>query len=201
MRPVKGLLVMIALVALLPYAGGAQEVAEVRNEAKFGTWKRRLNEPPPRTETRVYENRGTGVTLSTRSGVNAQGEPFFSQYASKVDGKDYPRVVMGSGAVSSIALGYHRRSLRGVDCEGRRRGHHHRDERGLGGRADAYDDYARTERTERLRLRLRQAVAPQERETPPSTSTGAPFFPFFPTRIRAGLLEVLVKVGLVLGDR
>ena len=104
MRPVKGLLVMIALVALLPYAGGAQEVAEVRNEAKFGTWKRRLNEPPPRTETRVYENRGTGVTLSTRSGVNAQGEPFFSQYASKVDGKDYPRVVMGSGAVSSIAL-------------------------------------------------------------------------------------------------
>jgi hypothetical protein len=109
MRPVKGLLMMIAVVALLPYAGGAQEVAAVRNEAKFGTWKlnpgrSELNGLPPRTETRVYENRGTGVSLSTRSGLNARGEPFFSQYASKVDGKDYPRVVMGSGAVSSIAL-------------------------------------------------------------------------------------------------
>ncbi len=84
-------------------------VVAVRNEAKFGTWnlnpaRSKLNGPPPRTETRVYENRGTGVTLSTRSGVNARGEPFFSQYASKVDGKDYPRVVKGSEAVSSIAL-------------------------------------------------------------------------------------------------
>ena len=110
MTPVKGILVMIALVALLPYAAaGAQEVAEVRNEAKFGTWhlnpaRSKLNGPPSRTETRVYENRGTGVSLSTRSGVNARGEPFFSQYASKVDGKDYPRVVKGSEAVSSIAL-------------------------------------------------------------------------------------------------
>ena len=108
MRPVTGLLV-IALVALLPGVAGAQQVTQVRNEAKFGTWKLNparstLNGPPPRTETRVYENRGTGVFLSTRSGVNAVGEPFFSQYAAKVDGKDYPRVVKGSGAVSSIAL-------------------------------------------------------------------------------------------------
>ena len=108
MRPVKGLLV-IALVALLPHVAGAQEVAEVRNEAKFSMWRlnparSKLNGPPPRTETRVYEDRGDGVFLSTRSGVNARGEPFFSQYAAKVDGKDYPRVVKGSGAVSSIAL-------------------------------------------------------------------------------------------------
>lgn len=108
MRPMIGLLVII-LVTLLPHAAGAQQVAQIRNQAKFSTWKlnparSKLNGPPPRTETRVYEDRGNGVFLSTRSGVNARGEPFFSQYAAQVDGKDYPRVVKGSGAVSSIAL-------------------------------------------------------------------------------------------------
>jgi len=108
MRPMIGLLV-ITLVTLLPHVAEAQQVAQIRNQAKFSTWKlnparSNLNGPPPLTETRVYEDRGNGVFLSTRSGVNARGESFFSQYAAQVDGKDYPRVVKGSGAVSSIAL-------------------------------------------------------------------------------------------------
>lgn len=86
-----------------------QAVGEAQQNPKIGTWilnpaKSRLNGPPPQHETRIYEDRGSGVIHSTRRGVNARGEPFLSQYAAKADGKDYPRVVKGSGAVSSIAL-------------------------------------------------------------------------------------------------
>ena len=93
----------IGLIATLSSLAGAQ------SNPKIGTWKlnpsrSKLDGPPPQNETRIYEDRGGGVIHSTRKGVNARGEPFLSQYASKADGKDYPRLVKGSGAVSSIAL-------------------------------------------------------------------------------------------------
>jgi hypothetical protein len=40
------------------------------------------------------------VTVSTRQGVNARGQEYFSSYAAKVDGKEYPRQVKGANAAS-----------------------------------------------------------------------------------------------------
>jgi len=93
----------VAVLVALPL------VTQAQSNPKFGTWKlnpakSKLNGPPPRSDTRVYEDRGSGVFHSTRTGVDARGEPFLSQYAAKVDGKEYPRLVKGSGAMSSIAF-------------------------------------------------------------------------------------------------
>jgi hypothetical protein len=71
-------------------------------DKKIGKWKLRVD--PPAHGTRDYEDRGDGVTVSTRQGVNARGQEYYSSYAAKVDGKEYPRAVKGSNAVDTIAF-------------------------------------------------------------------------------------------------
>jgi hypothetical protein len=71
-------------------------------DPKIGKW--RLRATAPASGTREYEERGCGVTISTRQGVNGDGRPYFSQYVSQMDGKDYPRVVRGSQVANTIAI-------------------------------------------------------------------------------------------------
>jgi hypothetical protein len=72
----------------------------------FGTWKVNTSKTknPPQSETRIYEDRGGGLILSTRQGVDAGGREYFSQYAAKHDGKDYPRMVKGIPGINTIAF-------------------------------------------------------------------------------------------------
>jgi hypothetical protein len=99
MRTLPGLIVIVGFALT---AAHAQAPAPVHKDPKIGKWKLRV--AAPASGTREYEDRGCGVTLSTRQGVNAQGRAYFSQYAAQYDGKDYPRVVRGSQAASTIAL-------------------------------------------------------------------------------------------------
>jgi len=71
-------------------------------DRKIGKWKLRVE--PPAQGTREYQDRGGGVTVSIRQGVNARGEAYYSSYAAKVDGKEYPRQVKGSNTVNTIAF-------------------------------------------------------------------------------------------------
>jgi hypothetical protein len=71
-------------------------------DKKIGKWKLRVD--PPAQGTREYEDRGDGVTVSIRQGVNARGQEYYSAYTAKVDGKEYPRAVKGSNAVNTIAF-------------------------------------------------------------------------------------------------
>jgi hypothetical protein len=96
-------------VAVVLATLASPQIAHAQSSLKFGTWRldperSELGGEPPRWEIRKYEDRGGGVVHSTREGLNSRGEPFFSMYAAKFDGKDYPRVVMGSGSVSTIAF-------------------------------------------------------------------------------------------------
>jgi hypothetical protein len=71
-------------------------------DVKIGKWKLRAD--PPARGTREYADRGDGLTVSIRQGVNARGQEYYSAYAAKVDGKEYPRAVKGSDAVNTIAF-------------------------------------------------------------------------------------------------
>ena len=96
MKPVRTrlLIVIVTMIAASPSLGAG--------DLKIGKWTLRVD--PPAHGTREYEDRGDGVTVSTRQGVNARGQEYFSSYAAKVDGKEYPRQVKGSNAVNTIAF-------------------------------------------------------------------------------------------------
>jgi len=91
-------ILIAALAAPAPLTGRAAET----KDNKIGRWK--LRAEAPAHGTREYEDRGCGVTVSIRQGVNARGQEYYSSYATKVDGKEYPRLIKGSNAVNTIAF-------------------------------------------------------------------------------------------------
>lgn len=98
----KLLCALVIGVMILSSSFHAQSPAPASLDPKIGKWNLRVSAPA--SGTREYEDRGCGVTLSTRQGVNADGRRYFSQYAAQYDGKDYPRVVLGSSVANTIAI-------------------------------------------------------------------------------------------------
>ena len=97
LRPLFTLISGIAVSAQLVYA---------QENLIFGTWKITASKTtnPPRSETRTDEDCGGGFILSTRQGTDSQGRDYFSQYAAKHDGKEYPRLVKGVPGINTIAF-------------------------------------------------------------------------------------------------
>jgi len=95
-----------ALLLLCSTSATAQQEVKL----KFGTWKlnvQKSNFAPgtePRSDTRIYENRGDGVIMSTHTTINKDGKETLTIYAAKFDGKEYPVATRGSGALSTIAF-------------------------------------------------------------------------------------------------
>jgi len=89
-------LLLLAAGIATPFTGYAA------GDLKIGKWKLRAD--PPARGTREYVDRGDGLTVSIRQGVNARGQEYYSAYAAKVDGKEYPRAVKGSDVVNTIAF-------------------------------------------------------------------------------------------------
>jgi hypothetical protein len=94
------------LISLAAISMCCAQLAHSQERLIFGTWKinRSKTPDPPQSETRVYEDRGGGFILSTRHGVDSRGRAYFSQYAAKHDGKDYPRMVKGSPGINTITF-------------------------------------------------------------------------------------------------
>ena len=94
-----------ALLLLFSTSATAQEM-----KLKFGTWKLNVQKSKfvpgtePRSDTRIYEDRGGGVIMSTHTTINKDGKEALTIYAAKFDGKEYPVATRGSGALSTIAF-------------------------------------------------------------------------------------------------
>jgi hypothetical protein len=97
---------VLAMLAVASASGQAQEGLAL----KFGTWKLSVQKSKfapggvPQSDTRVYEDRGGGVIMSTHTTITAQGQEAVTIYAAKFDGKEYPVVTRGSGVVSAISF-------------------------------------------------------------------------------------------------
>ena len=86
------------------------QVGAAQNALKFGTWKLNLEKskfdpgPPPRSDTRTYEDAGGGLVKSTHTTVSADGKESLTIYAAKFDGREYPVETKGSSTPGSIAF-------------------------------------------------------------------------------------------------
>ena len=89
---VKALVVIPIAVGLVPTDAQAQEASRIagtfvlnRAASMFGP------DGGAQRMVRTYEDRGDGVVHATFEGVGAAGNPTFTQYAAKHDGKEYPQ--------------------------------------------------------------------------------------------------------------
>ena len=79
-----------------------------------GTWKfnpqksKMQNSLPPRSMTRVYQDRGGGVVIMQQELVDAAGWKTVSLYVAKEDGADYPLVVSGADAIPAGWIAFKR---------------------------------------------------------------------------------------------
>jgi hypothetical protein len=94
------------LLALLSGQAFAQDGLKI----KFGTWNLNLEKSrfapgnKPRSDTRIYEDRGGGVIMSTHRTVDQQGREALTIYVAKFDDKEYPVITKGSSAFSFITF-------------------------------------------------------------------------------------------------
>src|SRR6266568_3455559 len=75
-----------------------------------GTWKLNLAQstfegvPAPQSQTRVYDDWGSGLVHAKFEGVDAQGKRTVTEFVARYDGRDYPRVALRSETAGTIAL-------------------------------------------------------------------------------------------------
>jgi hypothetical protein len=69
---------------LLAVAVATSSMGFAAGDRKIGKWKLRVDSPAH--GTREYEDRGDGVTVSIRQGVNARGQEYHTAYTAKVAG-------------------------------------------------------------------------------------------------------------------
>ena len=103
------------LAAVLLLAALSTPAAQHKMSLKFGTWKLNVQKSKfpagaePRSDTRIYEDRGGGVIMSTHTTVDRQGKEALTIYAAKFDGKEYPVVTRGSSRAQHHRLSRDRR--------------------------------------------------------------------------------------------
>ena len=96
----------ILLLAMFGVSAGLWGQQGGQQDPQMGTWKLNVAKSkfspglPPQSQTVTTEPYGTdGVKLSLDA-LNARGEKFTIGYSAKYDGKEYPRIETGAGAVS-----------------------------------------------------------------------------------------------------
>ena len=113
MRKVAASLLVGALLVLGTAAMGVSAQAPAASPL-VGTWKfnpqksKMQNTLPPRSMTRVYQDRGGGVVIMQQELVDAAGWRTVSMYVAKEDGADYPLVVSGADAIPAGWIAFKR---------------------------------------------------------------------------------------------
>ena len=108
------LAMLVVSASLWGQQGGQQD-------PQMGTWKLNVAKSkfspglPPQSQTVTTEPYGNdGVKLSLDA-LNARGEKFTIGYSAKYDGKEYPRIETGAGAVSGQTVTLQRMDARTIE--------------------------------------------------------------------------------------
>jgi hypothetical protein len=86
---------------------GTHTVSGQANDPRLGSWKLNLAKSkftgnPPKSITRVYEDHGGGIVLSTITTTPASGAANVLFVLYKIDGKEYPQVPRGAETTNTV---------------------------------------------------------------------------------------------------
>ena len=99
----------IAIVAVVFALASTVKAEDDHDKSTVGTWKLNLAKSKteawsPKSQTRVYEDWGCGLSHARFEGTDAQGNPTLVIYVSRYDGKEYPYLLRGAQAANTQTL-------------------------------------------------------------------------------------------------
>ena len=94
-------------VVLAVTSFGTTTISGQASDPRIGRWqinlaKSKFTAPPPKTITRVYEDRGGGIVLSTITTTPASGAANVLFVLYKIDGKEYPQLPRGAETTNTV---------------------------------------------------------------------------------------------------
>jgi hypothetical protein len=98
--------ILYALASVLDVIG---QTSGSSVDPRIGTWKLNLEKSQfaagsaPRVQVRKLETRPDGFTVFTQSGIDAEGNPTFTQASYKFDSKEYPEYTQATLASFATA--------------------------------------------------------------------------------------------------
>jgi hypothetical protein len=104
----KKALTLAACVAVCAILVGTLSVSGQASDPRIGRWqlniaKSKFTGPPPKAITRLYEDRGGGIVLSTITNTPPSGATGVVIVLYKIDGKEYPQVPRGAETTNTVA--------------------------------------------------------------------------------------------------
>jgi len=87
---------------------GTQIVSGQASDPRIGSWKlnvakSKFNGAPPKSITRLYEDRGGGIVLSTITTTPTSGPANVLFVLFKIDGKEYPQIPRGAETTNTVS--------------------------------------------------------------------------------------------------
>lgn len=105
MKRARTLAACIAVGAIL---GSTLSVSGQTSDPRIGRWQLNIAQSkfagtPPKAITRLYEDRGGGIVLSTITNTPASGATGVLIVLYKIDGKEYPQLPRGAETTNTVA--------------------------------------------------------------------------------------------------
>jgi len=99
--------IAFAIGVVLAGTSFGSTIAGQASDPRIGRWqinlaKSKFTAPPPKTITRVYEDRGGGIVLSTITTTPASGAANVLFVLYKIDGKEYPQLPRGAETTNTV---------------------------------------------------------------------------------------------------
>jgi len=103
----RGSITLAVALGVVVAGFGTTTISGQSTDPRIGRWqlnlaKSKFTGPPPKAVTRVYEDRGGGIVLSTITTTPASGAANVLFVLYKIDGKEYPQVPRGAETVTTI---------------------------------------------------------------------------------------------------
>jgi len=103
----KGSIALAAGVLVAVTSFATTTISGQASDPRIGRWqlnlaKSKFTATPPKTITRVYEDRGGGIVLSTITTTPATGAANVLFVLYKIDGREYPQVPRGADTTNTV---------------------------------------------------------------------------------------------------